>query len=297
MGHGSWSPARYTATSSTHRSKSVDHIYTSTSAKHEQRAVNIEFRESRDSEDNPKSLPIIIGLDVTGSMGYVLEDIAKDSLGSLMGELTSGVFDFNAHVMFNAIGDATVHDRYPLQATQFEADNRVHQQLLDLYFERGGGGNRFESYDLAWSFAALKTRSDAWDKRQKRGYLFTIGDEEFPGKISTEYYQKVFGQSSIDSPGEALTQAINRYHVYHIITLEGSHAQLNRERTVNSWLQVMGNRTLPMENHKHVSAIISAAISINEGADPEATVKRFNNADVQESVRTALGVGVVSQGL
>ena len=39
------------------------------------RFVNV--RESCDSEDSPEATPIIIGFDVTGSMGYLAEELAK----------------------------------------------------------------------------------------------------------------------------------------------------------------------------------------------------------------------------
>ena len=42
--------------------------------------VFIDKRESCDSEDSPLSTPIIIGFDVTGSMGYLAAEIAKNSL-------------------------------------------------------------------------------------------------------------------------------------------------------------------------------------------------------------------------
>ena len=41
-----------------------------------------------------------------------------------------------------------------------------------------------ESYELALYFAAYKTSCDAWEKRQKKGYLFTLGDERFYGSAS-----------------------------------------------------------------------------------------------------------------
>ena len=49
----------------------------------------IQVREARDSEDHPESLPIIIGLDVTGSMGYLAEKVAKEALNETMMKLYS----------------------------------------------------------------------------------------------------------------------------------------------------------------------------------------------------------------
>jgi hypothetical protein len=84
----------------------------------------ITLRESRDSEQNPMSTPIILALDVTGSMGKYAEIIAKDALPILM----QGIYEQNPvtdpHVMFMGVGDVK-SDRAPLQVSQFEAGAEV----------------------------------------------------------------------------------------------------------------------------------------------------------------------------
>lgn len=49
--------------------------------------------------------------------------------------------------------------------------------MIDIFLEKGGGGNSFESYDLPWYFAAKRTSIDCFEKRKKKGFLFTVGDE------------------------------------------------------------------------------------------------------------------------
>ena len=44
----------------------------------------IGMREARDNDEHPNSTPIAIGVDVTGSMGYLSEEIVKNSLNELM---------------------------------------------------------------------------------------------------------------------------------------------------------------------------------------------------------------------
>ena len=61
----------------------------------------ISMRESRDNDEHPNSTPIAIGVDVTGSMGYLSEEIIKNSLNELMKKLYAS----------NEIGRASCRER------------------------------------------------------------------------------------------------------------------------------------------------------------------------------------------
>ena len=165
MGCGSWTPRDWDNYSkSSIAGKSAAGIYTSKMMKAEFDPKDIPVRESRDSADHPSSNAIIIGLDVTGSMSDILEGVAK-KLNVLVSEILDRKPVTDPQIMFNAIGDAMC-DTTPFQATQFESDIRIAEQLTQLYFERGGGGNGFESYPLAWYFAAEKIISEGWFSKE-----------------------------------------------------------------------------------------------------------------------------------
>ena len=119
----------------------------------------IKVRESCDSYDNPNSTPIIIGLDVTGSMGFILDNMAREGLRDLATDIYNKKPISDPHLMFMGIGDVK-YDRAPLHVTQFEADIRIAEQLTQIYLEKGGGGNSCESYTLPWWFAAMHTKTD-----------------------------------------------------------------------------------------------------------------------------------------
>ncbi|MBZ0186346.1 MAG: hypothetical protein K8F91_08875, partial [Candidatus Obscuribacterales bacterium] len=140
------------------------------------------IRESCDSNMNPLSTPIIVAVDNTGSMGFLAEHLIRKGLGVLIEEIYERKPVSDPHLMCMAVGDAWC-DRAPLQATQFEADIRLADQLSKFFIEGGGGGNRFESYNLPWYFAATRTRCDSYLKRNKKGYLFTVGDEPPPPSL------------------------------------------------------------------------------------------------------------------
>ena len=182
MGYGSWNSADWKKYSSARISgKKVNDIYKATGidAKYDPRKIS--FRESLDSADHPVTTPIIIGLDVTGSMSDLL-DVTTKRLGEMVKDIIERQPVEGPQIMFCAVGDSRC-DRSPLQATQFESDIRIASQLTELWFERGGGGNSFESYPLVWYLAANKTKTDAWDKRRKKGVIFTLGDDGFPEKM------------------------------------------------------------------------------------------------------------------
>ncbi len=186
MGSGRWDARDWASTRTSYTKAArptVDHIYTSRSIVNELDPKGVMLRESRDSAANPNSTAVIIGLDVTGSMDKVLDAMARTGLGTLVGSIYERQPISDPHVMIMGIGDFEC-DQAPLQITQFEAENApLISQMEKVYLERGGGGNHHESYAAAWLFAATRTSIDCFEKRGKRGYLFTVGDEEPTPKL------------------------------------------------------------------------------------------------------------------
>ena len=77
MGAGAWT-AQDWSTYSTAKvvGRSTKEIYSSTRMKSDFDPKGV-TRESCDSAEHPNSTPIIIGLDVTGSMGHILQNVAE----------------------------------------------------------------------------------------------------------------------------------------------------------------------------------------------------------------------------
>ncbi|HEY6056190.1 MAG TPA: hypothetical protein VIU86_19830 [Gaiellaceae bacterium] len=268
MGSGSFDANSYRSYTSSVANKTRDEIYTGRSINHDLDPKNVSLRESRDSADNPRSTPIIIALDVTGSMGLIAENIARGGLGALF----QGILDrkpvTDPHLMFMGIGDAAC-DRAPLQVSQFEADNRIVDQLTKLWLEAGGGWNNHESYDLAWYFAARHTAHDSMAKRGKRGYLFTVGDEETPEGLSTAELQKYLGGAQRESVTSAasLAEAQRLYDVFHIVIEEGDYARRAPDRVRSTWRAMLGQRVIHLADHKLLAETVVSAIQVAEGAD------------------------------
>jgi hypothetical protein len=154
MGHGGYSSDdRYTrAVSSGFYKKSTREIFKQRNINNGMNPHGVTLRESRDSDEHPNSVPIIIALDETGSMGTVPHFLVKDGLPNMMDKIIkAGVAD--PQVLFLGIGDHEC-DEAPLQVGQFESsDELLDKWLTDIYLEGRGGGNYGESYLLAWFFA------------------------------------------------------------------------------------------------------------------------------------------------
>lgn len=284
MGGGSWTAQDWDGYSrSTIKGKSVADIYTSRTTKSEFDPKNVKIRESRDSADHPDSNAIIIGLDVTGSMSDILEQVAK-KLNVLVTNILDRKPVADPQIMFNAIGDSMC-DRYPFQATQFESDIRIAEQLTQLYFERGGGGNMFESYPLAWYFAVNHTDIDCYNKRGKKGFIFTMGDDCFPAKLTKSEIKEVFGdEMSEDISTESLLAQVNRkYEVFHLIL--DRHEDSSQ---INKWRDLLGERAIKVPDCSKIPEIIVSILETMGGKDVDAVAASWDGSTALV-VKEALG--------
>lgn len=279
MGYGSFTSSQWKSytTSRGYTDKStVSDMYKSTSVKKEMEPVGITYRESCDSDEHPNSTPIILGLDVTGSMSRVLETISK-KLNVLITEIYDRKPVSDPQVMIMAFGDVEC-DRHPLQVSQFESDIRIAEQLNDIYFEKGGGGNDGESYTLPWYFAARHTKIDSFDKHGKKGFLFTIGDEPYLTDISAESIKRFVGddiQSSL-SADELLTEVSRQYEVYHLMIEEGSGMRWGRDRVVNKWTELLGQRAILVSDCTKIPEIIVSILEVAAGKDVKEVVDSWD---------------------
>lgn len=282
MGSGRWDSGAWSSYSSAHvNNKPVHEIYDRRMIHSDLDPKKINIRESRDSIDNNNSNAIIIGLDVTGSMSMVLNAIIKN-LNTLVTEIHSRKPVTDPHIMFMGIGDVRVGDRAPLQCTQFEADIRIAEQLKNIYLEEGGGGNHFESYALAWYFAAMHTSIDCFEKRNKKGYLFTIGDEAPTPDLTASELRTVLNIPEIGKDKltmyELYDMACRQYNVFHIMIEEGSYYRRSGDKVRKEWTQLIGENAIPLSDHNKLSEVIVSTIQLNEGEDFNTVVNSWDGS-------------------
>lgn len=221
MGGGAWTTTAYVDHSTTTRGfNSMDDFYNASSQDlyrsyrlaEELNPRNI-VRECCDSEEHPNTVPVILALDVTGSMGKAAETVAKQ-LNDIMTELYKNVKDVEFCVM--AIGDLS-YDEAPIQMGQFESDIRIAEQLEKVYFERGGGGNSWESYTAAWYMGLNHTKLDCWN-RNKKGIIITMGDEPLNPYLPMRGLSMATGdnlQGDVDTK-DLYKEVCEKFNVYHI---------------------------------------------------------------------------------
>jgi hypothetical protein len=299
MGNHRFDSNEYVSYRSTHKleSKSREQIFESRYLPAGLDPAKIMLRESCDSAANPSSTPVIFGLDVTGSMGFVAENIAREGLQPLMESIYEDQPVTDPHIMFMGIGDVRASDQAPLQVSQFEAGAiPLIEQLRTLYLESGGGGNHHESYDLPWYFAAHRTKIDSFDRRGQKGFLFTIGDEPPPPTpLSKEHLRRVFGSNDVpevESIQSLLSVVQEKYKVFHIVTEEGSHFRHYPDNVASAWNKLLGPNVIFLRNHKKLADVVTATLKIAQGEDIYDVIESSNCPDdLRHAFKNALTQG------
>lgn len=299
MGNARWSDQAYQsyATTTNYRSASRAEVFSHRVAeKLDPRNVKVgkgerkglQLRESIISEHNPNPTPIILGLDVTGSMGEVAEQIAKDELPKLMTAIheTGAVSD--PHVMFMGIDDVFAQGHGALQVSYFEPDLRIVEQLRQMWLVGNGGGNGSESYDLAWYFAGKHTYLESFERTGRPGFLFTFGDEPAPYQpVRASHLQTIFGPGDYEdtTPEASLRLAQQRYQVFHIIVERGR----SYPEVTNSWTRLLGNNAIFLRDRRHLTEVVLATMAIANGADIQAVIAESQvPAELRYAFRNAL---------
>lgn len=224
MGGGSWTTSSFTSYSAS-VGRSVDKSTGKLSGSyksqdmykqkylHEKLNPRNVLRECCDSAEHPCTIPVILALDVTGSMGQAAVEVAKD-INVVMTRLFKDVKDIEFMIM--GIGDLSCDDA-PIQISQFESDIRIAEQMDQVYFEYGGGGNAYESYTAAWYMGARHTKLDCLG-RGKKGIIITLGDEQLNPYLP---YRPLVDATGDDLQGDVETkdlyrEASEKFDIYHI---------------------------------------------------------------------------------
>lgn len=262
MGHGTWTRDSFVSYS-TARGRTVNANGTLNSSLTDRQLfvqrnlhpglnpLNV-MRECCDTAEHPNTVPVILALDVTGSMGAASAEVAK-KLNEVMTLLYHEVRDVEFMVM--GIGDLA-YDCAPIQISQFESDIRIAEQLDQIFMEHGGGGNGYESYTAAWYMGLHHTRPDCW-KRGQKGLLITMGDEPLNPYLPRAPLSRATGdalESDVET-GTLYRQAVQKYDIHHLHVTHTLH-----DRYLDEAQRTFG-KYLPEDHLRFVSVdSIAAAI-------------------------------------
>jgi hypothetical protein len=238
---------------------------------------DVKLRESRDCDAHPVTVPIAVMLDTTGSMaqvpmiiekalatlmGHFLEDKAsgKKYLGDGYPAILIGAVDDYAAMQY-LVGNASG----TLQVGQFESGMEIDQMLENLWLTGQGGGTYQENYDLALYFMARHTAHDHMEKRNRKGYLFIIGDEHAYEVVDKRFVEDVIGDKLQDNIKleTIIEEAQELYHVFFVIPNMTQHYN---DRTLEKWwVERLGQQNvLKLEDPQKICELIVSAVAICE---------------------------------
>lgn len=286
MGSGSFTTSSFTSYSNS-RGRSVSNsgfvtndnlmdYYTQSYIHKDMVPYNV-IRECVDSEEHPNTIPVILALDLTGSMGGACVKTAQ-SLNKIMTMLYEKFTDIEFLIM--GVGDLEC-DHAPVQVSQFESDVRIAEHTDKLYMEHGGGGNGYESYTAAWYFGLKHTKLDCW-KRGKKGIIITMGDEPLNPILYKHQINNVFGDTAeANVKTETLYKdATEKFDIYHIAVDDpaDSYSWYNT-RIDSTFKPILGDR-LKVSTIERLPMTIVECIedSVNDNVQTE-TVPNFEKTE------------------
>jgi len=287
MGSGRWSTDVYSAAATYRAATGTSAFaYSDSGARKAHPGLDplgVTARESRDSDEHPRSTPLAVLFDVTGSMGTVPRTL-QTKLPQLLGLLTRKGYATDPHIMFGAVGDATC-DRVPLQAGQFESDNRMDDDLARIVLEGGGGGQRTESYELAMYFMARHTSLDSVAKRGRRGYLFLIGDEMPYGHVEPKEVKRFIGDDLREPIAvEAMIAELQRaFDVYFIVPTAAGWG--GDKEILGHWKRLLGQQVIELDDLDAVCETIALTVGLGE-----------DSIDLDEGLADLVEVGSAAGG-
>jgi len=171
----------------------------------------------------------------------------------------------DTQILFGAVGDE-FSDRGSAQFGQFKSDNRMDEDLESFWLEGNGGGNNGESYQNAIYFFARHTKIDCWEKRQKKGYLFIIGDEYAHPAVRRESVKTLFGETLevAEIPtADIIKECQQRYNIFYIIPQQTNHGRDTKIQ--DAWKKLLGpENVLLLQDEGDICELIATTMGVCE---------------------------------
>lgn len=260
MGYGSYSYEAHQAITTARSVLPAQQVFTQRAIHPLMDPLGVKFRESRDSAEHPNTTSIVFALDVSGSMGNIPEQIARKEMPTFMKALLdAGVTD--PQVLFMALQDCA-GGVSPLQVGQFETTAELMDQWLTRCWIMGGGASEFESYDLAFYFAANHTKLDCLEKRGKKGYLFMTGDEPCYDQLKAHWVKEFVGDKLPQNVPlkEVIADCARLYHSFYLVP-----DPARGQRVARFWRHFLGEQTIVLGSPEDTCPVAAGVVALSEG--------------------------------
>jgi hypothetical protein len=174
-----------------------------------------------------------------------------------------------------------LYDRAPLQVTQFEADIRIARNWKKSGWKKAAAAIPASPTPCRGTSRRCTPRSTVSRSAARKGYLFTVGDEEPPPicRPRPSPALSATGRSAISDSHELLTMVSRMYHVFHVIVEEGSHARHDPHGVRSRWTDCSGQRVIGLSDHTKLAEVIVSAIEVNEGRDRDRVAKSWSSGN------------------
>lgn len=183
-------------------------------------------------------MPVENDFDTSGSFDTNI-DLTYESLPHLYETLTQTDGPLNrydlqmAHGNFNDAADTKIreNDLPPICRSQFEANEKISQQLTQLFAARDGQGNHKEESQLCLFAAAYLTKPSIWAYGLS-GYHFLMTDELCPKVIDAGLLRRTFGddvflrvretghsfdERSVPDTAQAVKELVRHTHAFALL--------------------------------------------------------------------------------
>jgi hypothetical protein len=251
-------------------------------------------------------LSALILLDQTGSMReapkYIIDKMptlyAESNAaiqGKKLSELQAGEkLEDELEIAAIAIGDARNNESCPLQAIDYAKSGKLVKDILKIYPEGNGGGNKKESYDLGLYFALKHTNAPTPTKEEAKPLLVIIGDEGFYDDIRKEEIKRYTGDVLDEDleTKDVIKKLTKKFDVYMLRPEIGGYDASDYSKIQEQWQEVLGNeRVLKIkgEYKRIVDCIIGiCGFAADNFAEAENFLKRRQKSSQVDDVLETL---------
>lgn len=166
--------------------------------------------------------------------------IIYDKLPMFYGQIMMKNYVEDPALSFAGVGDANC-DTAPLQVTEFAQGSAIDDFISKLWLEGGGGGQNYETYELAAYFYSNRCN---FSKVKGKGYFFFTGDEGFYPAILKMDIEKFIGDHVKETvPTDQVFQALKEK--FHIFFLHKPYYDLDIDRRMAAkWINLIGEENV-----------------------------------------------------